>query len=548
MVKDDRWQLVGPWYRWGSAQEDPGRARLSRPIIQKYSDSNHVESFLDNPQRSLRFLPEDRSENDRRKLFLDTHSRFYLVVCALHCDSPDFPKVKRDKACEAGFVVRRRRVDVPDEIRAEVDNLLHDISYQKARLKRIETRRRSYSPSVGAMAVSKSIAGAIQNGSKKVEQKIARKLVDAQSNLQELASQFGLSPSAQTWQQARPGSGAWTASGDETPAEISEQIYPLYPLIPREDDEDHTSGHKTMWYGLLPVGSSDVDSASNPQFDDRSSYEVRCFVRRHKPHCPKSNDRNDCCGEIVWSRPTEAYELAPHFDLLGTSNRLTTIQAPDLNALKDQIQSPNFAIGQGMGVAVATPGGSGLPIEMDTDGNPKSGQPSGVPSICFFAIPLITIIALFVLRLFLPIVVFLFGLWFLLSLKLCILPTISIDLGAELDAGLEGDLALGVDLDVSLKAKLDVVLAGLPEGMRDALDDEIQAGGQSEEDAYRSLARMAIDQSMDFSGSGIAPEIIAELAAGPGLPQVEDSQKSTLPDPAERLVYYETKTLTEVFA
>lgn len=50
----------------------------------------------------------------------------------------------------------------------------------------------------------------------------------------------------------------------------------------------------------------------------------------------------------------------------------------------------------------------------------------GGPAICFFSIPLITIIASFVLNLFLPIVVLLFNLWFLLALRFCIPPSFSI--------------------------------------------------------------------------------------------------------------------------
>ena len=250
----------------------------------------------------------------------------------------------------------------------------------------------------------------------------------------------------------------------------------------------------------------------------------------------------------MWSRPTEAYQLASHFDLIGTSNRMTTIQAPDLKALQDHIEGPNFKTGQGVGVAVATSSGSGLPIAVDSDGNPGAGSPSELPSICFFAIPLITIVALFVLRLFLPIVVFLFGLWFLLSLKLCILPSLSVDLSAELDAGLEGDLAAKVNLDASLKVKLDSVLPTLTEGLRAELQAQIALGGAAEERAYRSLARIAIDQSMDLSGSGIAPEIIAELAEASALPDVDEAQQTTLPNPIDRLIYYEEKSLAEVFA
>ena len=44
----------------------------------------------------------------------------------------------------------------------------------------------------------------------------------------------------------------------------------------------------------------------------------------------------------------------------------------------------------------------------------------GRSQICSFSIPLITIVATFVFKLFLPVVMFLFGLLFLLKLKFCI--------------------------------------------------------------------------------------------------------------------------------
>jgi hypothetical protein len=83
--------------------------------------------------------------------------------------------------------------------------------------------------------------------------------------------------------------------------------------------------------------------------------------------------------------------------------------------------------------------------------NLVDGQMGGF-QICFFAIPLITIVAFFVLQLFLPIVVLLFSLWFLLVLKFCIPPSLSVafdlNLAAELTA-LAPRITAGADLDAS---------------------------------------------------------------------------------------------------
>ncbi len=559
MVTQHNWHLVGPWYRWGSTEEDPRRERSSRPIIQKYADSNHVQMFLDNPQRSLKYLPEDLTDKNRRKIYLDTHSRFYLVTCALHCDTPGFPKVARDRVCEAGFVVRKRKTEIPEAIRPQVEKLLKTIAYERARLKRIQSKRNKYTSTVGAMAVARGLKSYVDRNGSRVEDKVTQRRIDAQLQLNKLVEKYGISPTVQGWRRIGPGAGTWEQLDDETPEQTGEQIYPLYPLIPDNNDTEHASGHKTIWYGLLPVGSADVDGAMNAQFDDHSVYEIRCFVRRHKPQCPKSNERNDCKGELVWSRPTETYQLAPHFDLVGTSNRLTTIQAPSLNDLMKQVNSPDFKLGQGMGMAVATPAGSSLPINLDGDNNPQGGAPSKLPSICFFAIPLITIVAFFVLRLFLPIVVFLFGLWFLLSLRLCILPTLSIDIGAEFDIELEGKL--GIEVEAELEVKLEAggpggeavtkLLPFFSEAMRDAFNAQL-ADIANHPDVYADMARIAVRQTTDLSGSGVTKELVDEINAiiadDPEIDAPFTSGSGRLSNPADRLEYYDKVSLEEVFA
>ena len=137
------WMLVGPWYRW----DEPGvkaSGRGSRPAIEKYVTADFVSRFLAEPQRSVKFQDKDwvhevvasssafsltgkeyrKAEPECRKLFLDTHSRFYLVVVELHCDAAGFPSVDRDEVCEAGFVVRRRKPHIEPEIFEQFVGLL----------------------------------------------------------------------------------------------------------------------------------------------------------------------------------------------------------------------------------------------------------------------------------------------------------------------------------------------------------------------------------------------------------------------------------------
>ena len=113
----------------------PLGGRLTRPVLQKYDSADLVNTFLADPQKRLKFSDEDLVQQVERvfdvptvggrsrllgalrdattgkwfrsvrsprqpalrKLFLETHKRFYLVVCQLHCDAPGFPRVAREK-------------------------------------------------------------------------------------------------------------------------------------------------------------------------------------------------------------------------------------------------------------------------------------------------------------------------------------------------------------------------------------------------------------------------------------------------------------------
>ncbi|HET9713649.1 MAG TPA: hypothetical protein VFP64_17290, partial [Pyrinomonadaceae bacterium] len=163
----------------------------------------------------------------------------------------------------------------------------------------------------------------------------------------------------------------------------------------------------------------------------------------------------DCHGPIIWSEPTEVYKLAPATDLLGTSNRPITIRMPDFAELAAQVAS--LPANKLAPVRVEKPQGMNFKVE---DGEATGGGIGGF-QICFFSIPLITIIAMFLLQLFLPIVVFLFGLFFLLALKFCIPPSLSVDAGltAKLDVLMPKlELDASIDVDVEFSAELEAEL------------------------------------------------------------------------------------------
>lgn len=533
------WLLLAPWYRW-PVPGDPRHGRGTAPALQKYASAAFMTEFLAEPQRSLRWIAEDhvhrvqpkvprpkyalstldRVPTERRKLFRDVHSRFYLVVVELRCDRPGLPAVRRDEVFDAGFVIRRRVAPVSSGARAVLAGALAEVQGIENRLAFARGFRPPRRRRPGAKAV---VATALAARCDEEVERIEAELAASRASLHALAAAHGVRLEVQGWiPSEHPGVGAWAAV-EETPAKLSsEQVIPLYPLIPDPADERHSAHGRTIFFGVVPTGPGDLDALGNPRFDDRSLYEVRCFVRRKKPAAGPG--RPPCAGEAVWSRASEPYQLAPAADLDGTSHKPVTFTLPDLREL--EAQAAAGPVGQGAGVRMVAPPDSSLDFQTDPDnpGKPLNAGVGGLPQICSFSIPLITIVATFVLKLFLPIVVFAFGLWFLLKLKFCILPSF------EMSAGLAAELSLQPpELDVSAAVSVQVDATLLANLGADGL-----SGLQGDLDANQR-AGLARDLGTDFRAQAPA-EVASEFPpADPDYPP----PAVPLPEATAGLVYYE---------
>lgn len=557
------WMIVAPWWHWSAAAvpaqdgklgPDPAQGRLSRPVFQKYDSPKLVNDFIANPQRRLKFTPEDlvhslqpspepllskggnkllrlaaRWGKDEagdpividqrylpdgthtRKLFLPSHKRYYLLVCEIHCDSPGFPKAARAKICKAGFVIRRRTFTAPGCALDEVKPILGNLSKGRARLARV-TRLAEMETAALAAATGKS-AG-VQEA--KLESLLKTRaslqaLVDAEQARFELwVRRYGVVPQLQGWFPSPAGLdkiGCW-APVDEMPAELgSESSFPLYPLIPDAGDPGHAGNFGTVYFGILPTGSHDCEASGRARFDDREFYQVHCWVERHRtPHDPDQPCR--CPDRLFWSVASEPYRLASHFDLAGTSHQPVTIQLPDLNELAAQARPT-------LGVGFAQPADS-LSVAGDKDGKIASHGRTGGFEICFLPIPLITIVATFVLQLFLPVVTFLFGLWWMLALKFCLPPKIEVAAGVSAELGLDGRIGLDVEADV--EARLDTaLLAPDPADPLGRSQLEIQFGIKPDSELatdYSSIAVANLELDIEAvadSGRREAPSATADL-------------------------------------
>lgn len=517
-------RLVGPWYRWPRPGL-PADGRLSVPEIQKYAHPQFVKSFLAEPQKSLKFHPQSdyhaapdliapenglvrrigqaldtargwagqkiqsrvlfrRSQlGDARlapsgllKLYQPVHERFYIVVAELHCDTGGFPAPARDGICSAGFVLRRRSTVIDGADAQQADTLLRAVQNAQTALAEVldlgplkAAMATSRQQRIAELAAAGTLETEISSRAEAVDQ--ARAALDAWRQLNGYATRIqrwtGLDPTdpaarAGAWRDIPAGAGDLLRDGD-----LTEHILPMQRVYADPRTPGHDAAQRALYFGVIPTATLQHDAAGNPRLHDEDVYEIRCFVRRRRSDCLRLPGDSGCRGALIWSGPTRPFCIAPAMDLEGMANRPVTIRMPDLQGLQAQIATsadPSRFASMGFDQPQQLlPKDSAMP--------PGRNAP-GAAAICFFAIPLITIVALFLLNLFLPIILFVFNLWWMLALKFCIPPSIRIDAGlaAVLDAVPPSvDLTAAVDLSVtlpdnsvvSLAAELDPALAGM---------------------------------------------------------------------------------------
>lgn len=492
------WTVTAPWYDWAQAGV-PASGRGTAPLIQKFASDKFIAEFLKEPQHSLLFDPRDDELHTAqfvqaspgqfagklaalfpvkdaqgtpwnpgdptgallksrlvgtgvRKLYLPSHARHYLVVCELHCDVPGLPPPAPQSVCQAGFVVRRRRLGFAPQFQGEALTLLREVVDAQQALSALQEQQ----PLRAGLAAARQsrLLRLRKQGTLDEQRAMARQALDrARGRLEAWQLERGVRAFKEGWVAGEhEGTGEWRELIDETPQHIDESWVRLFPLAADPRNPRHSARGRALYYGIVPTSAFETTTSGDARYDERSTYELRCFFRQHDCDCPfagLNSDAPDCDGELTWSRPTEPWRLAPQFDLVGTSNRPVTIQMPNLAELA--AQAATRPIGQFSPVRFVHT----QQLQTKTDGGIPTSGTIGGPAICFFSIPLITIIATFVLNLFLPIVVLIFNLWFLLALRFCIPPSFSIAGGLQLELA-----AIPPRLDVDASLEVDVDAAG----------------------------------------------------------------------------------------
>lgn len=563
------WSLVGPWYRW-ARPGNPADGRESRPAIQKFAGDDFIQSFMERPQHSLKYDPVIDVVNNHdlvsasssmagklgsiltlnskgdpektgtlyrarlapsslRKLYQPAHDRHYLVTTELHCNLPGFPSVSRQQVCQAGFVVRRRRSILPSGMTADtvaaqaktVQTLEADL------LELLALDAAATDPLASAGLRANALAQQQQEAQLAGEAGWAALLAKRRSRieqerrkLQDWYDSNGIKTEIDGWfpalQDGRPGKiyGEWVALDQAAQlADISsgEQTYPMFPLVPDPRATGHDAAGRTLYYGVIPTAGMQHDHNGLARFDDHTTYEVRCFVREHHASPARAGKTPDCCGPLVWSHATEAFRVAAPFDVLGAANRPITIKMPDLRELAAQ--------------AAMRPRGRLSPVRFvqpqhlapNVKGNAVKDGEMGGAAICSFSIPLITIIALFVLNLFLPIVVFIFNLWFLLVFRFCIPPKLSVDLKVDEALALTPPK---VNLDADFTVKVDgadtlVQAAALADLLTNSDNNPPGAPGAMEQRIMDANGMADIPKLDGYSNNAIGPldQSFADAAA-----------------------------------
>lgn len=545
------WRVVAPWWHWPRLDGEPApgdvakrkAARVAAPVLQKYDGPDLVNTFLADPQQRLEFvddtdrvatvtsggigkLPHRSTDGGIRKLYLASHHRHYLVVCSLHCDTAGFPHARRDDVCQAGFVVRRRTASLPGGADGETAAQLRRWATARGRVRRVEQQLRT-EPGPLRREVLRHRLNALTGTEGAARERVRALAGDALAvgPVRELLGWVPVGvdaagmpgpmpacpPSSGTAQERTPlaGVGLWQPV-DELPEQLTEATFPLLPLVPDPTRPASDATGQTIYFGVVPTGSSDIDPTGAARFDDDAEYEIRCFVRRHRPECPREGAHCGC--PLFWSEPSEPYRLAGHFDAEGCGNRPATVQLPDLAQLK--ADALRLRPGGSGGLRFRSPPFSELAFQtsnLDATAVKLKAMQNGKAQICSFAIPLITIVAFFVLQLFLPIVVLVFQLWFLLALRFCIPPDVT------LDAGLLADFeALGGGLDIDAGAAATVVARpSFGSFMADLLDRFQPQGKPLGQELRNRNAAVGPDQLDTASFAAIGRAALAQAAAPP---------------------------------
>jgi hypothetical protein len=482
-----------------------------RPTVQMYDGTDFVDRLLADPGASLKFGEDDRwsypvavtpgigdrgrsrfatsrlVHTDLRKLYQPSHSRFYAVVVEVFCDEPGLPRAGSHDDIEVFFVMRRQRLEIAADA-GEVRQLARGVLRQLA----------------------KQPIGTTHHDVANVWWADVAALAEFNENHAELLGTLNPIIREEGWGRRGDERPAWrnvssTSAGDPELLENEERI-PMWRLPPAENSCDAAST-RSLWFGLIPTYSSDhwTDTKGQIQtkLDDDAIYQLRCVVVGAPPP-----GHEQCPSSLTMSAPTVPFRLASAYDPDGTKNRTISVTGPDLRRLAARASKKQ---GPG-GLRITTPPGSSLsPIDSSKFRTPGAGSLGPGGSICTFAFELFFIVALFLFLLFLPIIMIVFQLWWMLALRFCIPPSLSFRVLTEffVSGGLNGAPGTLGNLSQVHKALLDDIV-----GMEDAgkVLSTVSAGGTFNGDPLAMVDLLAAMDAADAILVPVPPDLLVTPA------------------------------------
>ncbi len=390
------WLLVAPWYRWRRQRSRPARRGATPPgdpevrASATLVDAHRRRSTPTARRRSL-ITGEDGRRRARHdaSCFLPTHKRFYVVVCEAALRPAGVPEARRDQVCEAGFVIRRRQLPLPDDA--------HRDAHAAAAAHRHRSARAAAPPSGLRDGIVRGGAGGDRRGggaSRPRGPGPARGAApSSRSSFDEVG---GRKLAVEGLGDAGPTASARGPARRRAPR--AARSFPLYPLVPTRRP-DHAAHGRTIYFGVLPTGARTPTPPARRASTTATLYELRCFVRRHAA-----------------ARAARQQRLPRRADL-ERAERAVPARGADRPRRYEQPAGDGAAAGPRRAARAGREPAvrrrrrpehrRARSLALDVGGRHDDERgPLGGPEICFFAIPLITIVATFLLNLFLPIVVF----------------------------------------------------------------------------------------------------------------------------------------------
>jgi len=449
--------LRAPWYVRERAHTGVRDPAMLRPAIQMYDDPEFVRGLTADPRDSLAFgdddlwsypVPVKPTGNGRlrlatwqsvatglRKLYQPNHNRYYAVVVEVFCDEPGLPRAGSHDDIEVGFVMRRQFAPGTGP---------HGRHAARTLMRELATAQ--------GLDVDETVTGLRDLRDLWWADRAWRRqfLEDHADQVRQL----DIDDREQGWFTRQDGSeGRWRPVEAPDP-DLTEQTFRMWRL-PARDGDCGAARTRSTWFGLIPTYSAEhftMHDKAHPKYDSHAIYELRCFVKQSP-----AKGKEMCPPKIWWSEASEPFRLADPMDPEGTAKRLISITLPDLRRLAARAGKP---MGPG-GVAITTPPKSALVFNPFKPLDTANAGAIGNGGVCTFALELFFLVAFFLFLAFLPIVVFMFQLWFLLALRFCIPPSIGLDVTAAFLADASIDFSGGVSATVhasaTLKANLDAL-------------------------------------------------------------------------------------------